>query len=103
MGMFFTVGEKKIRPGVYQRYENRGTSSTAGAVNGIVAATYRSNWGPVGEVQTIGSDEAGNLQVLIGKNGIARNVLAFQPPLVITEENINDLLNNLGDVLALVK
>ena len=69
MGMFFTVGEKKIRPGVYQRYENRGTSSTAGAVNGIVAATYRSNWGPVGEVQTIGSDEAGNLQVLIGKNG----------------------------------
>ena len=30
MGMFFTVGEKKIRPGVYQRYENRGTSSTAG-------------------------------------------------------------------------
>ena len=40
---------------------------------------------------------------LIGKNGIARNVLAFQPPLIITEENINDLLNNLGDVLALVK
>ena len=40
---------------------------------------------------------------LIGKNGIARNVLAFQPPLIITEENINDLLNNLGDVLALLK
>ena len=37
MGMFFTVGEKKIRPGVYQRYENRGTSSTAGAVDAAPA------------------------------------------------------------------
>ena len=44
-----------------------------------------------------------NDQLIIGKNGIARNVLAFQPPLIITEENINDLLNNLGDVLALLK
>lgn len=40
---------------------------------------------------------------LIGKNGIARNVLAFQPPLVISEENINDLLNNLDDVMSQVK
>lgn len=40
---------------------------------------------------------------IIGKNGIARNVLAFQPPLVITEENISDLLNNLEDVMKQVK
>ena len=40
---------------------------------------------------------------IIGKNGISRNVLAFQPPLIITEENINDLLNNLDDVMANVK
>ena len=40
---------------------------------------------------------------IIGKNGIARNVLAFQPPLVISEENINDLLNNLEDVMSQVK
>ena len=40
---------------------------------------------------------------IIGKNGIARNVLAFQPPLIITEENINDLLNNLEDVMKQVK
>ena len=66
MGVFFSAGEKKTRPGVYQNYENQGTGSTAGAVNGIVAATYRSNWGPVGEVQSIGSDEAGNLSVLLG-------------------------------------
>lgn len=39
---------------------------------------------------------------LIGKNGAERNVLAFQPPLVITKEDIDNLLNNLGDVLALL-
>lgn len=40
---------------------------------------------------------------IIGKNGIGRNVIAFQPPLVITEENINDVLNNLDDVMSKVK
>lgn len=37
---------------------------------------------------------------IIGKNGIARNVMAFQPPLVITENDINDVLNALDDVLG---
>ncbi len=36
---------------------------------------------------------------IIGKNGVARNVMAFQPPLVITEQNINDVLNALDLVL----
>ncbi len=40
--------------------------------------------------------------VLIGKNGPDRNVLAFQPPLIITEEDIDTLLNHLSDVLAKV-
>ena len=66
MGIFFTAGEKKIRPGVYQRYENRGTGSLAGAVNGIVAAVYKSNWGPLGAVETIGADEAGGLTARLG-------------------------------------
>ena len=66
MGIFFEAGEVKIRAGLYQRYQNRGSNAIAGAVNGIVAATYKSNWGPLGKVQTIGSDEAGNLAVLLG-------------------------------------
>lgn len=37
---------------------------------------------------------------IIGKNGVNRNVLAFQPPLVITEENIAGLLAALEDTLA---
>ena len=36
---------------------------------------------------------------IIGKNGVARNVMAFQPPLVITEANVNELLNALDMVL----
>ena len=37
---------------------------------------------------------------IIGKNGIGRNVMAFQPPLVITEEDINNVLNALEDVIT---
>lgn len=37
---------------------------------------------------------------LIGKNGIGRNVLAFQPPLIITEDDIDGMLKVLNEVLA---
>lgn len=40
--------------------------------------------------------------ILVGKNGLHRNVLAFQPPLVVTRQDIDKLLNNLDDVLASV-
>ena len=36
---------------------------------------------------------------LIGKNGLSRNVMAFQPPLVITRLDVDGLLNALEDVL----
>lgn len=45
-------------------------------------------------------EEMKNRGILIGKNGPNRNVLAFQPPLVITTEDIKKVLNNLDDVLA---
>ena len=37
--------------------------------------------------------------ILVGKNGPNRNVLAIQPPLIITEADIQHLLNQLEDVL----
>ncbi len=40
--------------------------------------------------------------ILIGKNGPDRNVLAFQPPLVITREDLDHLLNQLAEVLKLL-
>lgn len=36
---------------------------------------------------------------LIGKNGLSRNVMAFQPPLVITAQDVDTLLNALEDAL----
>lgn len=44
-----------------------------------------------------------DLGFLIGKNGLDRNTLAFQPPLVITEANINDMLAALDRVLTNVR
>ncbi len=41
-----------------------------------------------------------NRGFLIGKNGPERNVMAFQPPLVITRDDLDNLLNNLAAVLA---
>lgn len=56
MGAFFIKGEQKLRPGVYKRYENRGTPSVAGADDGKCAAVLRSDWGPIGTVVTLESD-----------------------------------------------
>ncbi len=44
-----------------------------------------------------------NRGFIIGKNGIERNVMAFQPPLVLTEEDIQDVLNALELVLKEMK
>lgn len=38
--------------------------------------------------------------IIVGKNGLNRNVLAFQPPLVITEAKVQTLLHELDEVLA---
>jgi two-component sensor histidine kinase len=51
----FVVGETKIRPGVYTRYENAGGVEIAGAANGIGAAVIRANWGPLNKVKWIES------------------------------------------------
>jgi 4-aminobutyrate aminotransferase-like enzyme len=45
-------------------------------------------------------EEMKNRGILVGKNGPNRNVLAFQPPLVINSEDINNILNNLDDILS---
>jgi hypothetical protein len=62
MGMFFTEGESKIRPGVYSRYEKNVGSNVAGATNGIVAAVFQANWGPLKSVSVLnGIDEVSPL------------------------------------------
>lgn len=50
MAIFFNDGEKKVRPGVYQRYTNVGFDTLASARDGICAIPVRASWGPVGKV-----------------------------------------------------
>ncbi|WP_432408457.1 aspartate aminotransferase family protein [Wukongibacter sp. M2B1] len=38
--------------------------------------------------------------ILIGKNGLGRNVLALQPPLVINETDVNFLLKELDEIIG---
>ena len=45
-------------------------------------------------------EELKNRGFIVGKNGIERNVMAFQPPLIITEKNVNDVLNAVELVLT---
>jgi 4-aminobutyrate aminotransferase-like enzyme len=44
-----------------------------------------------------------NRGIIIGKNGRSRNVLAFQPPLVITGGDIEEMLRQLDEVLTEVE
>jgi 4-aminobutyrate aminotransferase/(S)-3-amino-2-methylpropionate transaminase len=41
-----------------------------------------------------------NNGIIIGKNGRMRNVLAFQPPLVINKENVDEMISNLDKALT---
>lgn len=51
------------------------------------------------EITDIILEDMKNLGFLIGKNGLNRDVIAFQPPLVITKENIDCMVACLEDVL----
>ncbi|MBE8954417.1 MAG: aspartate aminotransferase family protein [Quinella sp. 2Q5] len=44
-------------------------------------------------------EELKNRGFIVGKNGVGRNVLAFQPPLVITAQDIDDVLNAIDLIL----
>ena len=68
----------------------------------VGAELVHSDKSPAAEETDYILEEMKNRGFIVGKNGIARNVLAFQPPLVITEQNINDLLDALDLVLAQV-
>lgn len=59
MGIFYTAGEKKVRPGQYNRYENGGAK--AKTVTGVVAAVFSGDWGPLNAVQTLTPDDSVSL------------------------------------------
>lgn len=51
----YSNGETMSRPGVYFRETKGGGNELTGARNGIVAAAFKANWGPLGEVVTLES------------------------------------------------
>jgi 4-aminobutyrate aminotransferase-like enzyme len=44
-----------------------------------------------------------NRGVIIGKNGRFRNVLAFQPPLIIDQDNVDEMITTLDQALTEVE
>jgi len=77
----YTIGEKKVRPGVYHMVENGGGVSVAGATNGIGAGIIKANWGPLNKVveleptdnaeRVFGSDLTVDLISIMFQGGIA--------------------------------
>jgi hypothetical protein len=60
----YSIGETKVRPGIYFRQENGGGNDTLGATNGIVGVAFKANWGPLGEIVTI--DNPADITTLFG-------------------------------------
>lgn len=50
MGIFFSAGETKTRPNVYQRYEKTGDNASSSAIVGVLAVPVQAEWGPLGKV-----------------------------------------------------
>lgn len=55
MASLYTVGETKVRPGVYRRYTTENLQTVVGADDGTVAVLTQADWGPLGEGREIKS------------------------------------------------
>lgn len=77
MGSFYNLGEKKIRPGVYRRYENVGSSDTPGAVYGVFAIAIHAMNGPLATVSSYSRDDIEDFKNTYGTEGTADAVLAL--------------------------
>ena len=62
----FSVGERKVRPGNYYRREANGGVENAGATNGVLAALFHSNWGPLNQEVDLDVSAQNNLSDYYG-------------------------------------
>lgn len=69
MSGLFRVGEQKIRPGVYRRYENAGSSNAPGAIVGVMAIAVHADFGPLNVVSTFESDQIADMEAMYGTSG----------------------------------
>jgi hypothetical protein len=73
MGVFYTAGETKVRPGVYQRYSNVGGSVIAGALNGVCAIVIQADWGTLNSVTV--HESSASVKETYGTGGTVDKVL----------------------------
>ena len=66
----------------------------------VGAEFVRSDGSPAAEELDAVIEELKDRGFIVGKNGVGRNVLAFQPPLVISERDIDDVLNAIDLILS---
>ena len=95
---------KQLRKGlaeIQKRHPIIGDIRGLGLMTG--AEFVHSDKSPAPEELDMVLEELKDRGFIVGKNGVARNVMAFQPPLIITEENINDVLDSLEQVLVKFK
>lgn len=77
MGSIYNIGDQKIRPGVYRRYENVGLNSVPGAVYGVFAIPIHASFGPLATVSTFERDEVDELTKMYGTEGTVDAALAL--------------------------
>lgn len=92
---------KELRAGLRELAKNHpviGDVRGLGLMDG--AEFIHADGSPAPEILDKCLEELKDRGFIIGKNGEGRNVMAFQPPLVITSENVADTLNALEIVLT---
>lgn len=77
MGALYRAGEKKIRPGVYRRYENAGKNGLPGAIYGVFAIPVHADFGPLDTVSVFEPDQIADLKQLYGTGGTVDAALAL--------------------------
>jgi hypothetical protein len=72
-GSIFQVGETKVRPGVYVRVTSSGETAVGAVPQGIVAALFRSSWGPLGKPVVL--ENANAVSSMFGDDGTVDVIL----------------------------
>lgn len=75
MAATYNLGETKIRPGVYRRYEKSGVSSIVSAIYGVFAIAVQSDFGPLAAVTT--HSDADSLKKMYGTSGTVDAALSL--------------------------
>ena len=75
MAATYNIGETKIRPGVYRRYEKSGASSIVSAIYGVFAIAVQADFGPLAAVTT--HSDVDSLKKMYGTGGTVDAALSL--------------------------